>query len=94
MLQQLKKFSDSFAIPIILVLCILTFFRSCSTATSVAKIEKKVQSMDSTGSTLTKSDVDSIVKNKLYDFLIFEEDLDKGKTSLSDIRLKISSNEK
>jgi hypothetical protein len=94
MLEKLKKFSDAFALPIILVLCVLMFFRTCSTGSSVAKIEKKVQSMDSTASTLTKNDVDSIVKNKLYDFLIFEEDLDKGKTSLSDIRLKISENEK
>lgn len=94
MLEQIKKFSDAFALPIILVLCVLMFFRSCSTSASVAKVEKKIQSMDSTTSTLTKGDVDSIVKTRLYDFLIFEEDLDKGKTSLTDIRIKISSNEK
>ena len=94
MLEQIKKFSDAFALPIILVLCILMFFRSCSTGAAVTKIEKKIESMDSTASTLSKGDVDSIVKSRLYDFLIFEEDLDKGKTSLSDIRIKISSNEK
>ena len=94
MLQQIKKFSDAFALPIILVLCVLMFFKSCSTSATVTKIEKKVESIDSTTSTLSKRDVDSIVKSRLYDFLIFEEDLDKGKTSLSDIRIKISSNEK
>jgi|688.fasta_scaffold75509_8 hypothetical protein len=94
MLEQIKKFSDAFALPIILVLCILMFFRSCSTGTAVTKIEKRIESMESTTSTLSKGDVDSIVKSRLYDFLIFEDDLDKGKTSLSDIRIKISSNEK
>jgi hypothetical protein len=94
MLERIKNFSDTFGIPIILVLCILMFFRSCSTGSSVTKIEKKIQQMYSTSSTLTRSEVDSIIKTRLYDFLIFEEDLDKGRTSLSDIRLKISSNEK
>lgn len=94
MLEKIKAFSDSFGLPIVLVLCILTFFRTCSTSSSVTKIEKQIQSIDSTTSTLTKVEVDSIVKTRLYDFLIFEEDLDKGKTSLSDIRIKISSNEK
>lgn len=94
MLEKIKSFSDAFALPIVLILCVLMFFRTCSTSSSVTKIEKKIQSMDSTSSTLTKRDVDSIIKTRLYDFLIFEEDLDKGKTSLTDIRIKISSNEK
>jgi len=94
MLQQVKNFSDKFGIPIILIVCLLTFFKSCSTGSTVAKIEKNVQSIDNSVSTVSREEVDSIVKNRLYDFLIFEEDLDKGKTSLSDIRLKISSNEK
>lgn len=94
MLEKLKNFSDAFALPIVLVLCILMFFRTCSTSSSVNRIEKRVQSLDSTTSTLSKETVDSIVKSRLYDFLIFEEDLDKGKTSLSDIRIKISNNEK
>jgi len=94
MIEKIKQLSDAFAVPIILVLTVLMFFRSCSTSSTVAKIEKKVQQIDSAGSTVTKAEVDSIVKGRLYDFLIFEEDLDKGKTSLSDIRIKISSNEK
>lgn len=94
MLEKIKSFSDAFALPIILVLCVIMFFKTCSTSSSVTKIEKQIQSMNSTTSTLSKRDVDSIVKSRLYDFLIFEEDLDKGRTSLSDIRIKISSNEK
>ena len=93
MIEKIKSFSDAFALPIILVLCVLMFFRTCSTSSLVTKIEKQIQSMDTTKSTLTNKDVDSIVKNRLYEFLIFEEDLDKGKTSLTDIRIKISSNE-
>ena len=94
MLERLKIFSEAFGLPLVLILCILTFFRTCSTNSTVTKIEKQIQTIDTTNSTLTKAEVDSIVKSRLYDFLIFEEDLDKGKTSLSDIRIKISSNEK
>lgn len=96
-MKQILLWMEKSAIPIILVLSILTFFRSCSTGATVNKLEKqvtKVDSLVSTGSTLSQREVDSIVKSRLYDFLIFEEDLDRGKTSLSDIRLKISGNEK
>jgi hypothetical protein len=60
----------------------------------VSKIEKKVDQIESSSSTVSKQEIDSIVKTRLYDFLIFEEDLDRGKTSLSDIRLKITKDEK
>jgi hypothetical protein len=96
-MKQLVALMEKIGTPLILVLCIFTFFRSCSTGATVNKLEKQVGKIDSlvnTGSKLSQSEVDSIVKNRLYDFLIFEEDLDKGKTSLSDIRLKISGNEK
>lgn len=94
MLQKINKLVDSYGIPVILALCIIIFFRTCSTSSSVAKIEKKVNQLDSASSTLSKEQVDSIIKTRLYEFLIFEEDLDRGKTSLSDIRIKITGNEK
>lgn len=94
MLQQIRKFVDSYGVLILLALCAIMFFRTCSTASSVTKIEKKVDELQNSSSTVSKSEVDSIVKTRLYDFLIFEEDLDRGKTSLSDIRLKITKDEK
>lgn len=96
-MKQLLALIEKIALPLILILSIFTFFRSCSTGATVNKVEKKVEKLDSlvnAGSTLSQSEVDSIVRTRLYDFLIFEEDLDKGKTSLSDIKLKISGNEK
>lgn len=90
-LEQINRF----ALPVILLLTIIMFFRTCSTNNAVNKIEKRVNSIDSaTSSTASKQEVDSIVKSRLYDFLIFEEDLDRGKTSLTDIKVKISNNEK
>lgn len=96
-MKQILSFIEKRGTLLILILCIITFFRSCSTGATVNKLEKQVNHIDSlvaSGSTLSGLEVDSIVKNRLYDFLIFEEDLDKGNTSLSDIRLKISENEK
>lgn len=96
-MKQILSWIEKLGLPIVLVLSIFTFFRSCSTGATVNKLEKQVSKVDSlvsTGSTLSQREVDSIVKTRLYDFLIFEEDLDRGKTSLSDIRLKISGNEK
>lgn len=92
-LEWIEKYGMLFVI----VLVTITFFRTCSTASTVNKLEKNVNNIDSlvkAGSTLTDRDVDSIVKYRLYDFLIFEEDLDKGKTSLTDIKIKIAGNEK
>lgn len=96
-MKQILSWIEKLGLPIVLVLSIFTFFRSCSTGATVNKLEKQVSKVDSlvsAGSTLSQREVDSIVKTRLYDFLIFEEDLDRGKTSLSDIRLKISGNEK
>jgi hypothetical protein len=94
MLSQVRNFIDSFGMYIVLALCVVMFFRTCSTASTVGKIEKKVDQIESSSSTVSKQEVDSILKTRLYEFLIFEEDLDRGKTSLSDIRLKISKDEK
>lgn len=94
MLQKIKDLANSYGILAILGLCTIMFFRTCSTASSVNKIEKKVEQIESSNSTLSKEQVDSVVKTRLYEFLIFEEDLDRGKTSLSDIRIKITGNEK
>jgi hypothetical protein len=94
MLLQIKKFIDSFGMYIVLTLCIVMLFRTCSTSSTVGKIEKKVDQIERPSSTVSKNEVDSIVKNRLYEFLIFEEDLDRGKISLSEIRLKISKDEK
>lgn len=93
MLQKIKDFINSYGTLTILFLCMITFIRTCSITTSVKNVERKVDNI-SLNSVLTKEQVDSVVKNRLYEFLIFEEDLDRGKTSLSDIRIKISGNEK
>jgi 2-oxo-4-hydroxy-4-carboxy--5-ureidoimidazoline (OHCU) decarboxylase len=94
MKEKINQIMESYGYPTMFVLSLIMFFRTCSTSTSVTRIEKRLESIDSSASTVTKREVDSIVKSRLYDFLIFEEDLDKGKTSLSDIRIKISSDEK
>lgn len=96
-MKTILELVEKYGMLFLVVLMTIMFFRTCSTTSAVNRLEKDVNSISAvvnSGSTLTKSDVDSIVKYRLYDFLIFEEDLDRGKTSLSDIKIKISENEK
>lgn len=97
MKNALAKFTDSYGMLIVIALLLVLFFRSCSTNNAINKLAKEVQLNDSASvanAAPTKQEIDRIVSERLYDFLIFEDDLDKKKTSLSDIKLKISQNGK
>jgi hypothetical protein len=45
--------------------------------------------IDSSVTPLTDKQTKDLVQSVMLDFLIFEDDLDKGKTSLTDIKTKI-----
>lgn len=82
---------------VLVVIMIIIMMRGCTTASNISKMEKQMQSMDSvlkSTTPVTKQEIDGVVSQRLYDFLIFEDDLDKKKTSLSDIKIKIQKNEK
>lgn len=93
--QQLK-----ITIVAILVLLIFQFFNSCSTNSKIKSLTKTVKGLDSTVTVLkarpiplTDQQVRDAVKDEtmesMYKYLIYETDLDKGKTSLSQIRSDI-----
>lgn len=83
------------------VLLLLYLSKGC-THNRVAKLEKqyaeesaKTQStLDSLRKTVaTKKQVRDEMERTMFNYLIYEDDLDKGKSSLSDIKNKIEQND-
>jgi len=78
---------------ITLVFCALLFLGQCSTSRKIATLKKENDALqakvDSLQAPLTEKQTKDLVQNIMFDFLIFEDDLDKSKTSLTDIKTKI-----
>lgn len=90
--QQLK-----IAVIAIIVLLLFQFINSCTTSSKIKSLSKSVKELDSAVVALkarpvplTDRQVRDAVKDEcmetMYKYLIYETDLDKGKTSLSQIR--------
>jgi low affinity Fe/Cu permease len=91
-LEKIKEYS--WAITIFLLLVV--FLKQCGVNREVDRIDKEIkkitQSTDSIqGSLITKDQMDNALKQNMFNFLIYEDDFDKGKTSLSDIKSKIET---
>lgn len=83
---------------ILLLLMIIVFFRQCGIRRDIDRIEKNVKSVaektDSVQNTMvTRDQVKYEMNQSMFNFLIYEDDFDKGRTSLSDIKNKINSSE-
>jgi hypothetical protein len=83
------------------VLLLLYLAKGC-THSRVAKLEKqyaedsaKTQALlDSLrGTVASKKEVRDEMERTMFNYLIYEDDLDKGKSSLSDVKNKIESND-
>jgi len=85
------------AIISLIVLSLFQFINSCTTSSKVKSLTKTVKELDSAvvvlkvrPAPLTEAQVRDAVKDEcmetMYKYLIYETDLDKGKTSLSQIR--------
>ena len=83
---------------IVLLLIIIIFFRQCGIRRDIDKIEKNVKiitvKIDSMQNTMvTRDQVKYEMDQTMFNFLIYEDDFDKGKSSLSDIKNKINRSE-
>lgn len=83
---------------IVLSLIIIIFFRQCGIRRDIDKIEKNVKiitvKIDSVQNTMvTRDQVKYEMDQTMFNFLIYEDDFDKGKSSLSDIKNKINGSE-
>lgn len=90
--QQLR-----IAIIAIIVLLLFQFINSCTTNSKIKSLSKSLKDLDSAVVALkarpiplTEDQIRDAVKDEcmetMYKYLIYETDLDKGKTSLSQIR--------
>lgn len=98
--EKIKEYSWA----IMLMLMLLLFFRQCGVNRDIDKMQKDIKSSkeysDSTHKaikeihTISEDVVRREMKNVMFQYLIYEDDLDKGKISLSDIKNKIEEDEK
>lgn len=91
MLEKIK--SNSWAITMVLLLLVL--LRQCGVNRDIDRIEKNVKNMnlviDSINKkTPSKKEIREEMNQTMFNFLIYEDDFDKGRTSLSEIKSKIN----
>ena len=89
-IEKIKNYS--WAITLILVLFML--FRQCGVNRDIDRMEKSVKSINNKVDSLvmpTKEDIRKEMNETMFNFLIYEDDFDKGKASLSDIKSKINT---
>ena len=86
-----------YVIPAIAFFTLLCFFQTCGSKGKIRDNKKQIDVLETKVDSLIKiTDAQpdaSLIKYEMeqamYKFLIYEDDLDKGKTSLSDIKSKI-----
>jgi hypothetical protein len=91
---MLKKIQDH-SVVIMIVIMVLLYFKQCGVSREVSKLNKDVEHLqvltDSIRvETATREEIRTEIRESLFDFLIYETDLDNRKTSLTDIRQKVN----
>jgi hypothetical protein len=89
-IEKIKNYS--WAITLILVLFIL--LRQCGVNRDIDRMEKSIKSINGKVDSLYVPSTEEIRKEMnetMFNFLIYEDDFDKGKASLSDIKSKINT---
>lgn len=94
----MEKHTFKFIIASLLIL-ILCFFQTCGTKGKINDVkkqnealDKKIDSLQTIISKQQDFDSDAVeykMEQTMYKFLIYEEDLDKGRISLSEIKNRI-----
>lgn len=96
-MEKLFLFLNKHGQKLTLLIVLVIFIRSCTLNSNVSTLKsenidlvKQINALSlKTDSLPDKSIINNIVEDNLYQFLIFEDDLDKGKTSLSEIKLRL-----
>jgi hypothetical protein len=89
-IEKIKNYS--WAITLVLVLFVL--IRQCGVNRDIDRMEKSIKSINGKVDSLvvpTKEEIRKEMNETMFNFLIYEDDFDKGKASLSDIKSKINS---
>jgi hypothetical protein len=89
-IEKIKNYS--WVITLILILFIL--MRQCGVNRDIDRMEKSIKSINGKVDSLVvpnKEEIRKEMNETMFNFLIYEDDFDKGKASLSDIKSKINS---
>jgi len=90
-MKNLEKIKNNSWI-IIIFLLIVIFFRQCGVNRDIDRIEKSLKTVNHEIDSLiipSKEDIRKEMNETMFNFLIYEDDFDKGKSSLSDIESRI-----
>jgi hypothetical protein len=69
---------------------VIVFFRQCGVNSEISKIKKENAIISANiDSMVTKEEIEKEMRQVMYEFLIYEDDFDKGKVSLSDLKNRI-----
>jgi hypothetical protein len=91
-MKTLEKIKENSWI-ILTVFILLILMKQCSTNRNIDRVEKSIKSINGKLDSLdvaSKEEVRKEVNEAMFNFLIYEDDFDKGKTSLSEIKSKIN----
>jgi hypothetical protein len=89
-IEKIKNYS--WIITLILILFIL--MRQCGVNRDIDRMEKSIKSINGKVDSLivpNKEEIRKEMNETMFNFLIYEDDFDKGKASLSDIKSKINT---
>jgi hypothetical protein len=89
-IEKIKNYS--WVITLILILFIL--MRQCGVNRDIDRMEKSIKSINGKVDSLVvpnKEEIRKEMNETMFNFLIYEDDFDKGKASLSDIKSKINT---
>jgi hypothetical protein len=81
---------------IIMLLLIVVFFKQCGINREISRTNKEIKEISNEidsihKSFVTEKQMEKSLRRTMFDFLIYEDDFDKGKASLSDIKSKIEN---
>lgn len=88
----MKEFIKKNFTIIVLIIVVLTFFKSCGDSRELSKLRNEVQVLRETQA--TQEEIELIQNKVMFEFLLYEDDIDNKKASLSDIKNKIDEFEK
>jgi hypothetical protein len=88
----MKQFIKNNFATIVLVLALLSLLKSCGDSRELQKLRKEVEVVKEQSA--SKEEIELLQNKVMFEFLIYEDDIDNKKASLSDIKNKIDELEK
>jgi hypothetical protein len=88
----MKQFIKNNFATIVLVLALLSLLKSCGDSKELQKLRKEVEVVKEQSA--SKEEIEILQNKVMFEFLIYEDDIDNKKASLSDIKNKIDELEK